>query len=107
MHKLIMNPESGYTVDHKNHLRYDNRKSNLRICTQAQNNMNQRLRSCNTTGCIGVYYDRGKYQAKIFINNETINLGRYDNFEDAVKARKEAEKKYFGEYAYDTSIGAE
>ena len=31
-------------------------------------------------------------------------LGYYGNFEDAVKARKEAEEKYFGEYSYDNSM---
>ena len=40
-------------------------------------------------------------------NNETIYLGRYFDKDDAIKARKEAEEKYFGEYSYDNSIGGE
>lgn len=32
------------------------------------------------------------------------HLGRFDNFEDAVKVRKEAEEKYFGDWSYDNSM---
>lgn len=31
-------------------------------------------------------------------------IKRVENFEDAVKARKEAEEKYFGEYSYENSM---
>ena len=37
------------------------------------------------------------------INYKKINLGAFDNKDDAIKARKEAEKKYFGEWSYDNS----
>lgn len=30
-------------------------------------------------------------------------IGYFENFEDAVKARKDAENKYYGEYSYDNS----
>ena len=35
---------------------------------------------------------------------KAINLGYFDTFEEAVKERKEAEEKYFGEYSYDNSM---
>lgn len=46
---------------------------------------------------------RNKWHSYITINKKTISLGNYDKFENAVKARKDAEKIYFGEYAYDYS----
>lgn len=33
-----------------------------------------------------------------------INIGSFDNYEDAVIARKQAEEKYFGEYSYSNSL---
>ena len=42
--------------------------------------------------------------AYISINYKQITLGYFHDFNDAVKARKQAEEKYFGEYSYDNSI---
>ena len=85
--------------------RNDNRKSNLRIATSSQNNMNKRLQSNNTSGVTGVDWQKkhSTWRARITINHHTINLGDFINFDDAVKVRKEAEEKYFGEYSYDNS----
>ena len=44
--------------------------------------------------------NRNKWIAQITVNYKNIHLGRYENIEDAIKARKEAEVKYFGEYRY-------
>ena len=104
LHKLLF-PLSIY-VDHKNHQRCDNRKINLRVVTPSQNCMNKIIRSDNTSGITGVSWNckNNKWLAKITIDYKTIYLGYYGNFEDAVKARKEAEEKYFGEYSYDNSM---
>lgn len=37
------------------------------------------------------------------VNYKDIYLGYYKDFDEAVKVRKEAEEKYFGEYSYDNS----
>lgn len=92
-------------VDHKNGDTRDNRRENLRIVTPSQNAMNSKLRSNNTSGCSGIYKYGNKWLTMIFFNNERIFLGYYDTYEDAVKVRKEAEEKYFGEYSYDNSRG--
>lgn len=44
-----------------------------------------------------------KWEAYIGIDNKRINLGKFNDFEDAVSARKEAEEKYFGEWSYNNS----
>lgn len=53
----------------------------------------------NTTGHKGVYLIRGKYQAKIVFQKKQYFLGTYENIEDAVQARKEAEKVLFDSVA--------
>ena len=103
LHRLIMNPDNNYVIDHINHIKHDNRKFNLRICTYSQNNMNMTLRYDNTTGYKGVSKRGRKYRARINFNGKEIYLGTFSNFDDAVKARKKAEEKYFGEYAYNAT----
>ena len=64
-----------------------------------------RLRRNNTSGVKGVNFDKRlqQWRSRIGVNKKTIELGYFDKFEDAVKARKEAEEKYFGEFSYDNS----
>lgn len=102
MHRLVMNPPDDMEVDHIYHNKNDNRKELLRIVTPSQNNMNSILRSNNTSGVTGVrWHNRNeKWIAFIGINYENIHLGSYDDFDEAVEARKQAEIKYFGEYRY-------
>lgn len=107
MHRLVMDCKNeNLVIDHINHIPYDNRKENLRICTLSQNGMNKSKLSNNTSGYTGISYDSSvnKWRARLRVKNKTINIGRYINLEDAIKARKEAEEKYFGEYSYDNSI---
>lgn len=96
-----------YDIDHKDGelSRKDNRKSNLRIATRSQNQMNKGKQKNNKSGVVGVGWHKtsGKWAAYIAVDNKQIHLGLFDNFEDAVKARKEAEDKYFGEFSYDNS----
>lgn len=100
MHMLIMNSDGSRDVDHKNHITYDNRKENLRICDHFENVIHSKTYSNNTSGRKGVYWDnaRQKWMAIITYNKKTVNLGRFDNFEDAVDARQSAEQKYHGEF---------
>jgi len=100
MHRLVMNCPDDMDVDHIFHKEYDNRKKELRLVNKTQNQMNKSMQSNNTSGVVGVTWDksRDKWMAKINVYNKCINLGRFDKFDNAVRARKEAEIKYFGEY---------
>jgi hypothetical protein len=66
--------------------------------------MNKRLLDSNISGVAGVRFENKKWVAYIKVNYKKIWLGAFDNFEDAVNARKVAEEKYFGEYSYDNSM---
>ena len=97
MHRFIMNFPKGKYVDHINHNTLDNRKCNLRICNNADNLRNGKIRTNNKSGYNGICFDknRNKWLVGIKVNYKRIFLGRYDKIEDAIKARKEAEEKYF------------
>lgn len=49
----------------------------------------------NKTGCTGISYINGKYRVRIQINHKSKHIGYFDNLQDAIKARKNAEEKYF------------
>ena len=102
LHRLIMNvTDPNIFVDHINHNELDNRKSNLRICTNQENIRNCITPKNNKSGYKGIYWakDKNKWTVQITLNNKTKYIGRYEKLEDAIAARKEATKKYYGEFA--------
>ncbi len=99
MHRLVMNCPDDIQVDHIFHNKNDNRKEFLRLATNSQNQMNINIQSNNTSGITGVYWNKEKWNAIIIKNRKRIYLGSFINKDDAIKARLEAEKKYFGEFA--------
>lgn len=109
LHVLLLSPiPKGMRVDHKRHPprkghKYDNRKSNLEIKTNSQNMMNASLYVNNSSGVAGVTFTKAnnKWQVRIGVGNKRVHIGYFDTYEDAVKARKEAEEKYWGDYRYD------
>jgi len=98
---FIENPENKRCIDHINHERTDNRAENLRWATTSENNMNASIKSNNTSGYPGVYFDkrRNKWVARISINGKETQLGYFLTIEEAIEARKQAEIQYYGEYA--------
>ena len=87
------------TVDHINGDPLDNRRENLRVCSQAENVLNRKLGKNNTSGHAGVIkLPSGHFGAKITLSRKTIWLGTYKEFEDAVRVRKDGENKYFGDF---------
>jgi hypothetical protein len=101
VHRDVLKAKKGESVDHINGNKLDNRKENLRICTHQQNMCNTKISIKNKSGVKGVHWseERQKWSAQIAYKNKTLALGRFEMYEDAVKARKEAEKKYHGEFA--------
>ena len=103
LHRLIMKENnSKMQIDHIDHNKLNNQKSNLRTCTNAQNNWNKGLQRNNTSGVAGICYlkDCNKWYARITVNKKTINLGIFSNFTEAKKVRELATVKYFGNYRF-------
>ena len=84
-----------YTIDHINRDPSDNRWCNLREASFSCNARNRKIPSNNTSSIVGVRRrESGKWRARIFLNKKHIDLGTYFTFNEAVKARWEAEKEY-------------
>ena len=68
--------------------------------TQISRIKSDKLIATNTSGARGVYLERktGKWRARLRFKGKTYSFGTYANFEDAVKARKEAEQLIYGEF---------
>lgn len=88
-------------IDHINGNGFDNRKNNLRICTQKENTLNKSFMSNNTSGFIGVSYrkDHNRYDPEIRKDRVRCHLGYTKTLEEAVYKRYYAEKLIFQEYA--------
>ena len=94
----------GKNADHINNNTLDNRKSNLRLCTEYQNHTNLKLKSNNTSGVSGVCLSNPgtshpRWRARIMVRGKEIKLGYFEDFNDAVIARLIGEYKYFGDFA--------
>ncbi len=82
-------------VDHRNGVRDDNRIENLRECSNMENKQNGKLRIDNTSGYIGVSYNRsrGKFISQIKYGGSHFNLGYFDSPEKASAAYLKAKKR--------------
>lgn len=102
MHRHIMGLRygDGMEVDHIDGNRLNNRRSNLRVCTHAQNAKNNALSRRNKSGFTGVRFHPIDlcYVAAIVINSKKIHLGNFKTIEEAKKARLDSEIQHFGEF---------
>jgi hypothetical protein len=100
LHRFLINAPEGSCVDHISGDTLDNRKSNLRICSLAENSRNSKLSKANTSGYKGVSFDKknGKWRAFITKNRKQYSLGYFETPEEAYRAYCEASKKYHGEF---------
>lgn len=100
---FIPNIRNDGFVDHINGEKLDNTISNLRWCSCQQNQFNRKLNKDNTSGIKGVSWDsqKKKWKAQIQLNNKNINIGLYDNLDDAKLARQQKAAELFGEFLND------
>lgn len=105
VHKLVAEAflqkvEGKLYVDHIDRNRTNCNLSNLRWASLSENGINKSKQSNNTSGIVGVCFDksRNKWKAWLNVEGNAINLGRFDRKEDAINSRKEAEITYFGQF---------
>lgn len=102
LHRVIMGvTDPKIVVDHRNRNPLDNRRTNLRRCTQFYNGKNTSIKKNNTSGFSGVKWDKARnlWAAVIKYDYKSIHLGRYDTIEEAISARLFAEAHYFKEFS--------
>jgi hypothetical protein len=102
MNREILNAPPGLLVDHKNHDTLDNRRSNLRLATYAENGFNRRkVNKSKSSKFKGVSFRkrRNRWRATICTNGRNIQLGEFNSELTAARAYDAAARKYFGEFA--------
>lgn len=108
--ELLQCTDRKEVIDHINGDGLDNRKNNIRICTQAQNMSNQKKQIRATSSKYkGVKFDKSRnlWHARIKPNSKEIFLGRFDSEHAAAIAYNIAAKKYFGDFANINKIRKE
>lgn len=102
MHRIIIKTPKNMETDHINRNGLDNRKYNLRICTNSQNQMNRGKPKNNKSGYKGVYWNKKdkRWRAEIMVNQHLNFLGNFSMKEDAALAYNKAAIKHYGEFAY-------
>lgn len=97
MHRFIVDCPTGFVVDHINGDGLDNRRSNLRVCSQRDNSRNRGA----VNGYCGVSWkaDIGRWRARIMVERREISLGAFDTPEQAAEAYNRAAIEHFGQFA--------
>lgn len=103
LHRVVAGARKGDFVDHINFDTLDNRRANLRICTNSQNSSKkpERFRAHkNRHGYRGVsLYRNGRFRAQLYVNGNYVHGGFHDTAEAAARAYDAVAKVKFGEYA--------
>ena len=98
MHRVIADTPQGLVVDHENGNKLDNRCSNLRNCTQAQNIMAGRgwYRSLPKN----IYRTKnGTYNVKLNKNGKSVHIGNFTELNDAIREADKARKELYGRFS--------
>jgi hypothetical protein len=102
MHRALTDEKGVYT-DHQDQHTLNNRRLNLRPCTQSQNQSNRKKMAKNTSGFKGVSWSKsnGNWQAQTSLNGVHVHLGHYATKEEAFSAYRDftiAHKKEFARF---------
>ena len=102
MHRLVMGEPKGMDIDHRFGTGLDNQKSNLRVCTRSQNNMNRgKISKATSSKYKGVCWSENeqKWLSLIKIKGKRIYIGSFVSEVKAAKAYDKKARELFGEFA--------
>lgn len=99
LHRLIAGASGNEIVDHRNGDKLDQRRANLRKCTNTENLRNRKRHANNRSGYKGVYFSKGKWRAQIRCDGEKHNLGSHASPEEAYLHYCVAAAALHGEFA--------
>jgi len=108
--RVIMNAPVGTHVDHVSGDPLDNRKSNLRICTCAENQHNRKRARDSQSPFKGVWFDKHqcgvkKWRMQVCLNRVRYTAGFFLTAEEAAEAYNAKARELFGEFARLNVIG--
>lgn len=102
MHRLLLNAPLDMVVDHIDGNKLNNQKSNIRLCSNAQNSYNSKGKPSSKTGVKGVVgslHRPGWYDVFIHVNRKTYRCGTFLTIREAAEAYNNAAIKHFGDFA--------
>lgn len=99
LHRFVLDAPADVFVDHRNGVRSDNRRCNLRLCTHPENMRNRKAPSHSKTGVKGVAQHGGRFRARIVVDGKQRVIGSFETLEQAARAYDAAATRHFGEFA--------
>lgn len=101
-HREIIGAPDHLVVDHVNGIGLDNRRSNLRLATRAQNNRNRGAPSNARIPLRGVDFHRGTgyFRARLKVGDTDVHCSFHRTPEEAARVWDAVAIKHFGEFAW-------
>lgn len=103
MHRLILKPSKGMFIDHVNRNKLDNRRTNLRICTEQENSLNKASPCTSLTGYKGISFScnkKGGFQVQVGKDGKYYTGGKvFYDLKEAIEKANELLLKYHGRFA--------
>ena len=91
MHRFIIGDTKDLVIDHINRNPIDNRRKNLRVCTQSKNILNSKIHKNNTTGHKNITIDKRttkRYSVNVRHDMKSVWIGRFHTLKEAVQAKE-------------------
>lgn len=104
MHRTILNIKKKEYCDHINGDKLDNRRENLRVCTNQQNQRNSKKHIDSKSKYKGIRFHHGKWEVRVSIDKNNRIHRYFDSKLKAVTAYNKIVKKYHGEFARLISV---